>query len=66
MSGYQAVQDYVTYDVRTHHTNADFAERIDPAALKQASVVMAKVLYQAAMREGTFPKPAPPKVTTKQ
>ena len=66
VSGYQAVQDYVTYDVRTHHTNADFAERIDPAALKQASVVMATVLYQAAMREGTFPKPAPPKVTTKQ
>ena len=66
VSGYQAVQDYVTYDVRTHHTNADFAERIDPAALKQASVVMATVLYQAAMREGTFPKPAPPKVITKQ
>ena len=59
--GFQAVQDYVTYDVRTHHTNVDFAERIDPAALKQASVVMATVLYQAAMREGTFPKPAPAK-----
>jgi len=26
--------------------------------------VMAAVLYQAAMREGTFPKPAPPKPTT--
>jgi len=64
--GFQAVQEYVTYDVRTHHTNVDFAERIDPAALKQASVVMASVLYQAAMREGTFPKPAPPKDTTKK
>jgi len=63
--GFQAVQEYVNYDVRTHHTNADFAERIDPAALKQASVVMATVLYQAAMREGTFPKPAPPKPVTK-
>jgi len=63
--GFQAVQEYVNYDVRTHHTNADFAERIDPAALKQASVVMATVLYQAAMREGTFPKPAPPKPATK-
>lgn len=59
--GFQAVQDYVNYDVRTHHTNVDFAERIDPAALRQASVVMASVLYQAAMREGTFPKPVPPK-----
>jgi carboxypeptidase Q len=64
--GFQAVQEYVNYDVRTHHTNADFAERIEPAALKQASVVMATVLYQAAMREGVFPKPAPPKDTTKK
>lgn len=64
--GFQAVQDYTNYDVRTHHTNADFAERIEPAALKQASVVMATVLYQAAMREGVFPKPAPPKDATKK
>ena len=63
--GFQAVQEYVNYDVRTHHTNMDFAERIQPAALKQASVVMATVLYQAAMREGTFPKPAPPKPAAK-
>ena len=63
--GFQAVQEYLNYDVRTHHTNMDFAERLDPAALKQASVVMATVLYQAAMREGTFPKPAPPKPAAK-
>ncbi|MEJ7666485.1 MAG: M28 family peptidase [Hymenobacter sp.] len=37
-----------------------------PNALKQAATVMAVVLYQAAMREGTFPKPAPPKVATRQ
>lgn len=65
VSGFQAVQEYVDYDVRTHHTNVDFAERIDPNALKQASTVMAAVLYQAAMREGAFPKPPPPKVTSK-
>lgn len=64
--GFQAVQEYVNYDVRTHHTNMDTSERIDPNALKQAATVMAVVLYQAAMREGTFPKPAPPKSTTKQ
>lgn len=62
--GFQAVQDYVNYDVRTHHTNMDTAERLDPAALKQASVVMATVLYQAAMRDGPFPRVAPP-VTAK-
>jgi carboxypeptidase Q len=62
--GFQAVQEYVNYDVRTHHTNVDFAERIDPASLKQASVVIATVIYQAAMRDGTFPRPAPPKPAT--
>ncbi|MEP6782756.1 MAG: M20/M25/M40 family metallo-hydrolase [Acidobacteriota bacterium] len=64
--GFQAVQEYVNYDVHTHHTNMDTAERIDPNALKQAATVMAAVLYQASVREGTFPKPAPPKVTAKQ
>ena len=61
---FQAVQEYVNYDVRTHHTNVDFAERIDPAALKQAAVVIATVIYQAAMRDGIFPRPAPPKPAT--
>jgi hypothetical protein len=64
LPGFQAVQNYANYDVRTHHTNVDFAERIDPADLKQASIVIATVIYQAAMRDGTFPRPAPPKVTT--
>ncbi|HEX6162326.1 MAG TPA: M20/M25/M40 family metallo-hydrolase [Vicinamibacterales bacterium] len=63
--GFQAVQEYVNYDVRTHHTNVDSAERIEPNALKQAATVMAAILYQAAMREGTFPKPPPPKTGTK-
>ena len=61
--GFQAVQEYVNYDVRTHHTNMDTAERIDPAALKQGAVVMAAVLYHAAMRDGKFPRPEPPKPT---
>jgi hypothetical protein len=64
--GFQAVQEYVGYDVRTHHTNMDTGERIEPNALKQAATVVAVVLYQAAMREGAFPKPAPPKTTSKQ
>jgi len=54
--GFQAVQSYSNYDVRTHHTNADFVERIDANALKQASVVTAAVLYHAAMREQKFPR----------
>jgi hypothetical protein len=56
LPGFQAVQSYVNYDVRTHHTNADFVERIDPNALKQASAVIATVLYQAAMSDAKFPR----------
>jgi carboxypeptidase Q len=56
LPGFQAVQSYVNYDVRTHHTNADFVERIEPEALKQAAVVTATVLYQAAMRDQKMPR----------
>ncbi|MGH9174870.1 MAG: M20/M25/M40 family metallo-hydrolase, partial [Vicinamibacterales bacterium] len=56
LPAFQAVQSYAGYDVRTHHTNADFVERIEPDALKQASVVIATVLYHAAMRDGKIPR----------
>jgi hypothetical protein len=59
LPGFQAVQSYAAYDVRTHHTNADFAERIEPQALKQASVVIATLLYHAAQRDGQFPRAEP-------
>lgn len=59
LPGFQAVHDYTGYDVRTHHTNMDTVERLDLNALKQASVVMASVLYHAAMRDGKIPRPAP-------
>ena len=56
LPGFQAVQDYNNYDVRTHHTNMDTYERASPAALKQASIVMATVLYNAAMRDAKAPR----------
>ena len=56
LPGFQAVQEYRDYDVRTHHTNMDTDERVAPDALKQAAVVMATVLYHAAMREQKIPR----------
>jgi carboxypeptidase Q len=56
LPGFQAVQDYVGYDVRTHHTNMDTDERVSPDALKQSAVVMATVLYHAAMRDERIPR----------
>jgi carboxypeptidase Q len=56
LPAFQAVQDYNNYDVRTHHTNMDTYERVSPQALKQAAVVTASVLYDAAMRDAKIPR----------
>ena len=49
-------QDYRDYDVRTHHTNMDTVEHVNPADIRQAAIVMASFAYHAAMREGKFPR----------
>jgi carboxypeptidase Q len=56
LPGFQAVQDYRNYDVRTHHTNMDTDERVPKDALEQAAVVMASVLYHAANRDAKVPR----------
>jgi len=58
--GFNAIQDYREYDVRTHHTNMDFHERVADEDLKQAAIVLAAFAYHAAMREGDIP-PNPPR-----
>jgi hypothetical protein len=58
LPAFNTIQEYAEYDTRVHHTNMDFYERIDLNALKQASVVLASFAYNAAMREGQFPRPA--------
>ena len=56
LPGFNTLQDYTDYDVRTHHTNADFYERLRPEDLQQASAVLAVFLYHAAMRDGKIPR----------
>jgi hypothetical protein len=53
--GFNPIQDYVDYDVRLHHTNADTAERVSVQDLKQNAVVLAAFLYNAAMRTEMIP-----------
>jgi carboxypeptidase Q len=60
LPGFQFIQDEIEYDTRTHHTNMDSYERIQPEDLKQASVLMAAFLYNAAMRDEKLPRKAPP------
>jgi carboxypeptidase Q len=56
--GFTPIQDYVTYDVRTHHTNVDTYERIREQDLKQNAVLLAWFAYNAAMMDERFPREA--------
>jgi len=53
--GFNPIQDYTDYDVREHHTNADTAERIKEVDLRQNAVILAAVIYHAAMRTDMIP-----------
>jgi carboxypeptidase Q len=57
LPGFNPVQDYVDYDVRTHHTNVDSFERVREEDLKQGAIVLASFAYHAAMMEEKFPRP---------
>lgn len=60
LPGFQFIQDPLDYSSRTHHTQVDVFDKIYANDMKQASVIMATFLYNAAMRTDRFPrKPAP-------
>jgi hypothetical protein len=46
--GFNAIQEYATYDVRMHHTNVDTYERVREEDLKQNAIVLAWFALQAA------------------
>jgi hypothetical protein len=58
--GFQFIQDMLDYGSRTHHSNEDTVERLQPADLKQIATVEAIFLYNAAQRDQMLPrKPLP-------
>jgi carboxypeptidase Q len=58
--GFQFIQDPMDYATRTHHSDMDTYEHLQPADLKQISVVEAIFVYNAAMRDQMIPrKPLP-------
>ena len=54
--GFQFIQDPVEYDSRTHHSNMDVYDRLQPEDLKQAAVIVASFVYEAAMRDQMLPR----------
>jgi carboxypeptidase Q len=58
--GFQFIQDQLDYGSRTHHSNMDTYERLQPEDLAQAAVVEAIFVYNTAMRDQMLPrKPLP-------
>jgi carboxypeptidase Q len=63
--GFQFIQDPLEYETRTHHSNMDVYDRLQPDDLKQISVIVASFVYDAAMRDQMLPRkpiepPLPP------
>jgi carboxypeptidase Q len=60
LPGFQFVQDPVEYDTRTHHSNMDYFERVQPRDMMNNAVIVASFVANAANRDGLLPrKPLP-------
>jgi carboxypeptidase Q len=59
--GFQFIQDMLDYGSRTHHSNMDVYERLQPEDLAQAALVEAIFVYNAAMRDQMLPRKAIPR-----
>ena len=59
--GFQFIQDPLEYGSRSHHTNMDVYERVNPNDLMQASIIVASFVYNTAMRDEMIPRKPLPK-----
>ena len=53
---FQFMVDRLEYNSRTHHSNMDVVDRVQPNDLKQAATVAATFAYLAAMRDEKLPR----------
>ena len=66
LPAFQFIQDPLDYESTTHHTNLDTFDHARPDDLRQAAVVLAALLLDAAEAEKPLPRnvmPTQPKVT---
>ena len=54
--GFQFIQDPIEYETRTHHSNMDLYDRLQPDDLKQIAVIVASFVYDAATRDQMLPR----------
>jgi hypothetical protein len=66
LPAFQFIQDPLDYETRVHHTDLDTFDHLRADDLRQAAVVLASVLLDAANREMPLPRkmlPSEPKIT---
>jgi hypothetical protein len=71
LPGFQFIQDDVEYNSRTHHSNMDVYERIQPNDMMRNAVIVASFVLNTANRDDKLPrkplpKPASPVRSTSQ
>jgi carboxypeptidase Q len=65
LPGFQFVQDPIEYSTRTHHSNMDVYDRIQPADMMQNAAIVATFVYNTAVREQKLPRKPVPKRTAR-
>jgi len=63
LPGFQFIQDEVEYNARTHHSNEDVYERIQPQDMMHNAVIVAAFAYNTANRDEKLPRKPLPKPT---
>ncbi len=63
LPGFQFIQDAVEYDSRTHHSNMDVYDRIQPNDMIRNAVIVASFVYNAANRDEKLPRKPLPRAT---
>jgi hypothetical protein len=61
LPGFQFIQDEVEYGTRTHHSNMDVYERIQPTDMMRNAVIVASFVYHTANRDEKLPRKPLPK-----
>lgn len=56
LNGFPFIQDGPTHDVMTHHSNMDVYDYLDESDLGQSAMIVASVVYHAAMHPDLLPR----------
>lgn len=56
LPAFQFVQERYEYNSRTHHSNMDFLDRVQPDDMKQMATVVATLAYLTAQRDELLPR----------